>query len=430
MLIQFSVQNFSVFKDKATLVMAASNYDKKTLEQENVFEVPKFKLRLLKSAAVFGANASGKTKLMEAFLIFRNIVINSNEPSRTEKKNDVIPFRLNTQSKNEPTHFEAVFVQEDVLYRYGFEATTERITREWLYQTAKTKEVKIFERRGDDFTDHHSTLFPKGRLALKERAIRSNALWLTVARMLNDPIADQVFSWFQKVEFFAGQIVYFQNFESIRFINNPDLKKRFFDLFGAADLGIKDIRPRIGSIEGIGKNAQDEILKKIAETLQISDDIFKQFNTTHLVYNENKERVGEEQFTLESEESTGTLKYFGLVGEVLNVLDNGGVLFVDELESALHPNLVERIIELFNSDKNPKNAQIIFNSHNGNLINTHIFRRDQIWFTEKNRYGEAKLFSLIEFKGLRDGDLRVKYLMGRFGGVPYLDGFDDFNAKA
>jgi AAA15 family ATPase/GTPase len=153
----------------------------------------------------------------------------------------------------------------------------------------------------------------------------------------------------------------------------------------------------------------------------------------HRKYNSNYEIVENVSFSLENEESSGTRKFFALSGPIIDVIENGYTLVVDELDSKLHPNLVTKIVSLFNSKKfNPKNAQIIFNTHNTNLLSEDLFRRDQIWFIEKNIYGEAKLYSLDDFKNIRKNDsFEDKYLRGKYGAVPYLGFFDslDFNSS-
>jgi AAA15 family ATPase/GTPase len=151
--------------------------------------------------------------------------------------------------------------------------------------------------------------------------------------------------------------------------------------------------------------------------------------TTHKKYNEDKMAVEDVYFSMDVDESYGTKKFFALTGPVLDSLEKGQVLIVDELDSKLHPNLVCKIVSLFNSkEHNPKNAQLIFNTHDTNLLNSGLFRRDQIWFTEKNKYGEAKLFSLADFKSgevRKNETFEENYIRGKYGGVPFLGFFDE-----
>ena len=144
MILQFSTKNFRTFKDKVTLSLVASNYDKDTREQENILINDNFGLRILKSAVIYGANASGKSKLLDAFAFMRYFVINSSKEGQKGETIEVEPFKLSTQTENEPSEFEIIFVHKNVLYRYGFEATTDRIVSEWLYHKPKQKKLNFF----------------------------------------------------------------------------------------------------------------------------------------------------------------------------------------------------------------------------------------------------------------------------------------------
>ena len=180
MILQFSIKNFRIFKDKATLSLIASNYDKDTREYENIAINDIFGLRILKSAVIYGANASGKSKLLDAFAFMRYFVINSSKESQKGENIEVEPFKLSTQTEDEPSEFEIIFVHKNVLYRYGFEATTERIVSEWLYHKPKTKEVELFYREGSIFNTHERS-FTKGNTVVKEGLVRDNALLISVA---------------------------------------------------------------------------------------------------------------------------------------------------------------------------------------------------------------------------------------------------------
>ena len=156
--------------------------------------------------------------------------------------------------------------------------------------------------------------------------------------------------------------------------------------------------------------------------------IFPETKTFHNQYNELNEIVGVEEFALDDQESSGTAKFFALTGPIIKALEYGDVLVVDELDSKIHPNLVSKLVELFNSAKtNPNNAQLIFNSHDTNLLGSGLFRRDQIWFVEKDRYGAAVLYSLASFKtdegGRKSDNFEEKYISGRYGAIPVLGDF-------
>ncbi len=430
MLLQFSIKNFRTFKDKATLSLIASNYDKDTREHENIVINDSFGLRLLKSAVIYGANASGKSKLLEAFAFMRYFVINSSKESQKGKTIEVEPFKLSTQTENEPSEFEIIFVHKNVLYRYGFEVTTDKIVSEWLYYKPKTKEVELFYREGSTFNTHKRS-FTKGNMVVREGLVRDNALLISVAAQFNEKTAINVLDWFnERLRFLSGlNESGYQGFTMGR-TEDPKHKMKILELLKAADLGIQDIELQKLDInnlpKGMPKELKDKIIKEVREEKQeyVSDVL-----TKHKKYSEDLKIVENISFSLDDDESSGTRKFFALTGPILNVIENGYTLIVDELDSKLHPNLVCKIVSLFNSKEfNKKNAQLIFNTHDTNLLSSGLFRRDQIWFTNKNKYGEAKLYSLADFKStdVRKNDpFEDNYIKGKYGAVPFLGFFDN-----
>lgn len=427
MLVQVSIRNYKVFKEEVKLTLFASNYDKTTRESDNVFEVPKFGLRLLKSAVIYGANASGKTKLIDAVHFMKDFILNSSKESQQGEKIDAEPFRLNVGSTSAPSMFEIVFILEDELYRYGFEVTHKEVVSEWLYHRPNTKEVEIFFREKQNFSIHAKS-FKKGNLLVKESMVRKNALMLSVAAQFNDKLAQKVLSWFEKFHQLSG--LHEGAYMGYSMSRIQDSKNKIVSLLREADIGIEDI-----SIKKMdSSNLPEEMPDKIKEFIQkkIEEDKSVEFmegvKTFHTVYDEQNEEIGLEEFNLDEEESSGTMKFFALIGPILSALEEGEVLFMDEIDSKLHPNLVLKLVALFNSVlTNPKNAQLIFNTHNSNLLSANIFRRDQVWFVEKDRFGVASFYSLASFKtdegGRKTDNFEEKYLEGRYGGVPVLGDF-------
>ncbi len=429
MLLQFSIKNFRTFKDKATLSLIASNYDKDTREHENIVSNENFGLRLLKSAVIYGANASGKSKLLDAFTFMRYFVINSSKESQKGETIEVEPFKLSTQTENEPSEFEIIFVYKNVLYRYGFEATTERIVSEWFYHKPKTKEVELFYREGSTFNTHERS-FTKGNTVVKEGLIRDNALLISVAAQFNEKTAINVLDWFKRLKTLSGlNESGYQGFTMGK-AESSEHKHKILELLKAADLGIQDIKMQKFDINSLPKDLPKELRDKlIREIKEDNAEVFSDVSTTHRKFDVNKNAVSIEYFSLENDESSGTSKFFALTGPILDVIENGYTLVVDELDSKLHPNLVCKIVSLFNSNEfNMKNAQLIFNTHDTNLLSSGLFRRDQIWFTNKNKFGEAKLYSLADFKSdeVRKNDpFEDNYIMGKYGAVPFLGFFDN-----
>jgi AAA15 family ATPase/GTPase len=423
MLLQFSIKNFKTFKDKVTLSFIASNYDKGTREDENIYINEKFGLRLLKSAVVYGANASGKSNLFDAMGFMKTFVINSSKESQKGESIGVEPFRLGADTENEPSEFEAIFLFNNILYRYGFEATQQMIFSEWLFYKPETKEIELFYREDDNF-DIHERNFSKGKAIVKEGLVRDNALLLSVAAQFNDKTAIDIIDWFKRFQPISG--IDDSSFPIFTMWKSKDakFKEKVLELLKVADLGIHDFNFQQMDIENLYKDVPKEIRNGLNE---IKEDLFKVL-TTHKQYDSNKTVVDNRVFSLDNEESAGTAKFFYLAGPILDALENGYTLIVDELDASLHPNLVCKIVSMFNSKEfNKKNAQLIFNTQNTNLLSSGLFRRDQIWFTEKDKYGEAKLYSLADFKKIRKNEsYEDKYIKGKYGAVPFLGFFDNF----
>lgn len=431
MLIQFSVSNFKTFKEKATLSLIASNYDKEKREFENVIKETHFGHRILKSAVIYGANASGKSKLMEAFVFMRLFVLNSSKESQQGDFINIDSFKLSTETENEPSEFEIIFIHENTQFRYGFEVNTDAIITEWLYEKNKNKEIELFYREGQTFNIHERN-FTKGRTVVKEELVRTNALLISVAAQFNEKSAINVLDWFKKLKPVSGldQSSY-QGFTMGK-SEDPKQKAKILNLLKAADLSIQDIQLQKVDINNLPKNLSNEIKEKIIkeiheEKAEYASDVI----TTHKKYDNNNQIIDKVFFSMDKDESSGTFKFFALTGPILDVLENGYTLVVDELDSKLHPNLVCKIVALFNSTEfNKKNAQLIFNTHDTNLLNSGLFRRDQIWFIQKDKYGAAKLYSLADFKSdeVRKNDpFEENYIRGKYGAVPFLSNFDNLN---
>lgn len=432
MLIQFSVRNFRTFKEKATLSLIASNYDKDR-EAENILEDANFNLRLLKSAVIYGANASGKSKLMEALNFMRRFAISSSRESQKGDEIEVHPFSLNVETENEPSEFEVIFTYNNVMYRYGFEANKEVVVSEWLYYRPKTKEVELFFRDYQNI-ENHSRNFTKGAIAVREGMVRDNALLLSLAAQLNDEISIQVIEWFRNLKIISGLREEGYKGYTMSKTKDPLHKQKMLELLKAADLGIQDIKLEMLNIDELPKDMPKELRDKlIRDSKEENAEIFSDIITTHKKYNNDRQFVENSFMSMDDDESSGTQKFFALTGPILDVLENGFSLVVDELDSKLHPNLICKLVSLFNSKElNPKDAQLIFNTHDTNLLSSGLFRRDQIWFTEKNKFGEARLYSLADFKTdevRKSEPFEENYIRGKYGAIPFLDTFDDLIPK-
>lgn len=427
MLAMFSIRNFKTFKDKAVLNLVASNYEKsEDLEGEPLHTDSQFNLKLLKSAVVYGANASGKTKLVEALGFMKWFVLDHH--SIKGQPIPVTPFRLNTETESAPSEFEVAFIHNKVLYRYGFEADSERICAEWLYYRPKTKEIELFYREFQEF-ETHARNFPKGNLVIKQGLVAENALLLAVAAQFNDDICNQVMEWFGTLKVISGANEERYKAYTMKQTQTPDRKSKILELLKAADLGIEDIQLKKMNADQLPSDLPSDLRDIILEKMtNAGSEAMSGVETTHKKRDSSGQFVEHVPFSMEEDESNGTEKFYILAGPILDVLENGYTLVVDELDAKLHSNLVARLVSLFHSKiLNPKNAQLIFNTHDTNLLSADLFRRDQIWFIEKSKYGEAELFSLADFKsadGVRKNEAYEKnYLRGKYGAVPFLGAF-------
>jgi uncharacterized protein len=428
MLLQFSIKNYKTFKEPATLSLLASNYDK-SLEEENVEKGNIFGLRILRGAVVYGANASGKSKLIEALATMRRLVMESSKESQKDSPIGVEPFLFETTSAEQPSEFEVIFLHKNEIFRYGFEVTKSKIISEWLFHRPKTKEVELFYRDGNQF-DINTRRFPKGDLIAKADLVRDNALMLSVAAQFNDVVAGNAWDWFLQLTVISG--LHVERYQSFTMGKTTEAleKQRILEILRAADLGIHDLKLLEFDMGQLPADTPQELKQILEKRLHEGGGFYSDVLVAHGVYDPQGNLVGEASLSLGDEESAGTQKFYALTGPIIDALRDGHVLVVDELDSRLHPNLVGRIVGAFNSSEtNPHGAQLIFNTHDTNLLSSNLFRRDQIWFTEKDQRGAAKLYSLADFKEVgapvrNNANYEINYIRGKYGAVPYLGDLD------
>ncbi len=420
MLIEFSVGNYLSFKDVVTLSMVASSI--KELDDTHTFKTSK-NLRLLKSAIVYGANASGKSNLFKAMTFMSDFVYNSSKESQVGENIEIEKFRLSTETESKPSYFEIVFLYDNVKYRYGFKVDTKRVRHEWLFYAPKKQEIKLFERIKNHFDIREH--FKEGNNL--EQKTRDNALFLSVVAQFNGEKSTKVLKWFRRFNNISGLSDQYQDVTT-KMLENDKFKNIFIKLIKIADSGIEDItinkdRP---PFDKLPKQVQQDIkiFKEILGDRFSFDDTLTNVVTSHKKFDSNNKFKSLELFEL-GHESHGTIKLFSLLGPILDTLAQGKVLAIDEFDSRLHTLLSRFIVWLFNSNnKNLNNAQIIVNTHDTNLLSNKIFRRDQIWFTEKNRYGSTNLYSLVEYSKVRkDASYEKNYLLGKYGAIPFIEDF-------
>ena len=402
MLLEFTVGNFLSFKDKKTFSLEAGGISE---HKENVVKEGKYKV--LRSAVIYGANSSGKSNFIKA-LDFMVTTIKDSSKLNSADKLKTKPFLLNTETENEPSFFEILFIEEGNRYRYGFELDNNKIHNEWFYvlNVNSKKEALYFVRNNEGIGI--SDIFQEANGL--ENKTRDNGLFLSVVDQFNSDVAKLVIKSVSKLYIRSG-------LEHENSIHATDIlcgydedRKIISDFIEKLDLGFSSF-----SIDLDEKKAFKERLK-----------------THHKKYDAKNNFVSNFEFGLNEQESSGTNKIFDLVGYMIFVLRSGMVLIVDELDSKLHPILTQEIIKLFNNpETNPKNAQLIFTTHDTNLLGANLFRRDQIWFTEKDDFEATDMYSLLEFKDeygktiRKDRSFEADYIRGRYGAIPYISNFQE-----
>lgn len=377
--------------------------------------------RLARTSVVYGANASGKSNLIKAIQNMQEFVINSAQ-AKVGQEIPVEPFKLSNKSLKEPTTFEILFFSEGVQYQYGFTATKERVEEEWLFAFPNGYSQNWFQRSFNHDSDTYSWLMGaklKGRKQVWIDSTKQNSLFLSVAVNLNSEQLAPIYNWFRQKLHISSVVGFTPIFTSLFCDESKDNKKRVTSLLKDADFDILDLgfEKKKLSEEQLPDDLPMSIKKHILKT--IGDKELIETKTYH------KSEAGDlVEFSLD-DESDGTQKFYSLLGPILDVLDNGSVLIVDELSNSLHTNLMKAVIKLFNdSEVNSKNAQLIFTTHDTAVMNQHVFRRDQVWFSEKEKNGESSLYSLTEFKPRKDKDnIELAYLSGRYGALPTIQGF-------
>ncbi len=405
MIVEFSVKNFRSIKEIQTISLVAAPIKSKTseIDESNTIDFSE-KLKLLKSIAIYGANGSGKSNLILAMI--RMLVI-----TRDIMKDDKLlyqvhePFALNERSIFEPTYFQIQLIIDNKKYRYGFEFNEKRIVSEWLFGPADKQETYYFTRDLKDIKVNE-TYFKEGK-DLQDKTTPEN-LFLNVAKTFNGVISKKIKDYFSGNIAISGGVTDFGLRETtIEMLNHPKLKKYVIDLLNFADLGIDDVIEEEIELEK-GKRKEKIVLSQ------------------RPLFNEEGKKTGKNyHMTIDGGESEGTRKVFNYAGSVISSLREGRTLVLDEFDARLHPSLTKKIVEMFNSKLNTRNAQLIFATHDTNLLDSNLLRRDQIYFAEKNSKFETGFYSLYDFKGIRnDASFERDYIKGKYGAIPYIGDFE------
>jgi hypothetical protein len=433
MLIEFRVGNFRSFAEPQTFSLVASA---DTKHPDNC--VPFRKLQLLKSAAVFGANASGKSNLIRAIYFMRWFVLHSATRMNVGDPISVVPFQLDPNLRVNASFFEAAFVVEEVRYQYGFSATSQRVHDEWLIAYPKGRPQHLLDRRFDLRTQETTWAFrgdlQKAGTLLKDRT-RDNGLALSRGAELNVAPLTTVLLWFQQkmlvLDLSNSPELLIQQ-TAMRIKEDTAFRERILKLIRHADLGISGLEvdeekdaSRVfnpsGKASWYAAESRSPFVTRVLAAKKTDTGYsatISFFNLRSLHQSADGQPVW---FSFLEAESNGTQRFFALVGPWLDALDQGALLVIDELDCSMHPTLTEKLVELFQSpDANQKGAQLVFSTHDSTLMDVELFRRDQIWIVEKDRAGASRLSSLYDFeeKPRNNEALQRRYLAGHYGGIP------------
>ncbi len=411
MLLEFSVENFMSFKEKTTFSMLASIKKNKDDLDGAITDINK--TNILKSVAIYGANASGKSNFLKALFFIRKKVL----AYGTIPENYY--YKLDIANKNEPTTFEITFMannltriskQKFIELRYGFQIKEGKIVSEWLFGRFTAQESMLFTRKEDIY--NFGTKFGDGKKVYKAIGeTNPESLFVSLMKEIKgdkDKITNMLVDWLVKLQ----DVTVIKDIDfwpiSSRMCNDVKFKNKLIKILKIADIGIVDFNEI--KEDNIFSDKEKELYGKRIK-----------LKTIHDQYNGKELLLDKIEFDFKNEESQGTQKFFSILGPILQAIENSQVLIIDELDARLHPMLVTTIIKIFNSKLNTSNAQLICTVHNTILLNNNILRRDQIYIVDKSKAGSSSLYSLSDIENYRkDAIFSKDYLLGKLGGLPYI----------
>lgn len=398
MLVNFTFKNFRSFRDEMTLSMEAAS-----IQELSEAVVKSCDEELLPVAVMYGANSSGKSNVLKALKAMRDVLLNSVKLNPKDKL-DAEPFCLDLTSAEQPTSFEIQFTLNGSKFRYGFDYTANEILAEWLYEKrVGEREFELFLRSGNEFKIS-KTRFAEGNG--KQDATPSNRLFVSLVAQLNGKLSQSILDWFSSIEYISG-------------MDGKEYAGKTLEMLFLNQQGATEIK-QLFTETNLGFNELD---------IELDDSVAMKMKaeSVHNLYDADGTMVGVRTFSTDKMESEGTKKMIEIAGPLVDAILSGKILVVDELDAKLHPFLTRKIIGLFmDKEINRNGAQLIFATHDTNLLNLQYLRRDQIWFTEKDKTDSTELYSLVEFrddagnKVRNDRNIEKDYINGRYGAIPFM----------
>ncbi|MCQ2508786.1 MAG: ATP-binding protein [Dorea sp.] len=428
MLIEFRFKNYRSFRDEATLSMEATGLS----SFKNSLIPLTSTVKLLPACAIYGKNGGGKSNVIRAFWLAVQFIRNAQRTQHERAVIPVNPFSLNDYSKDEPTEFDFVYTVNGIKYWYGFSATREKVFSEYLYHAPKGQKALIFNRTGQEF----SFTEEKTKRSMIGEMVAENQLFFSVACTMNDAPCVAAMRWFRDQVYFSRDYSDIPR-QLLEYSEDKNMLKAISDYAKAADLGIQDMQFEFDSKElkdddslpkdipdGI-KTALVQFMHVLSETSNNGEVRLKMGEVTAKASHQGQTKDGKKASYLIdlADESDGTRKLMALAPAIESALRTGGILLVDELERELHPKLVNYIIAKFQSKSaNPNGAQIIFTTHNTELMNLELLRKDQLYFVDKqDKDGASELYSISEFATRTTDNIRKGYLVGKYGATPDIE---------
>jgi len=424
-LLRFGVSNYLSILDHQSLSLIATAL---TDTNADLLTPNGLGRRVLPALALYGANASGKTNILAAFQFLKRAVVESQTRGDASGGLNLRKFALKESARSEPSTVDCDMWIDGTRYHYGFTASEDEFLSEWLYSYPKRRRRVEFFREGDQITQAGESMGGEAKLRLLQSLMRKNSLFISVGAQNNVHVLSTVYNWF------ATKTMRFSSTSSpdlglTTLLGDADSLRVITDFVKSADLGITGLELETTKLSDETRKFGSELFeffrKQLDSRLELrspfQDEFPEEYKEIVLLHSGETHDVSLSQ----NLESAGTLKLLRLLGPVLTTIRSGGVLFVDEMEANFHPLLTIKLLKMFTSTStNPNGAQIIFSTHDTNVLCSGIFRRDQIWFVEKARDGASHYYALSDLATRKSDSFERGYLEGRYGAIPFFGQLD------